>query len=956
MQNLQKYLDSHRCNGNPTHTSMNPPGKYELTDDTLKKFLFSYAQSLRQHHIFSLTEISTSCFIPVIVDIDLKVEVKDDSLPLKLYNLKHVSDIVFCFLEVLKSILVDVSPSDLHCFLLERNGYISKKTTSENVFFKNGFHLHFPKIFLSRVQQEEILLPKVKEMMKLSNIDLPNGSTYDTIIDESIYRGKGKQWFMYGSTKTDAPKPYLCTGYFDEENKFHKDWKNYIQSEFTDKDNLELNILQFFSIQCTHKEDYIQQIHDTIHFHKETPTVQPVNEEEFVQDFSPDTEHLVDSLLPLLPDKFYNEYDLWINIGWILYNIFRGSSSGFHRWNEFSKQCPDKYSIEDVEDNWRKMYCKDYTIRSLKYLVRENNPEGYKNLEQQYLSNYCETSINQTTITHHDTASMLYSKYGDMFTCASIKPTVWFTFSGNIWKESDDGVHLRNCISTELVDKFIEMRNQLLQSEKGNFLKQKETLQKQLHRVESLYKTESDYLSSMSSNRTTEEEREYKTIVKKMEAFTKQKTELLVKIEDVQKECDNIENGNSSMENKDLKKNDKLMKINRIITNLKSSPFKKNVMTEANDLFLNENFIDKINTNAWLVAFNNGVYDLKTNEFRKGKPDDYLSVKMDVNYREDFTIDSPPVQLAVRFFEQIFPDETVRNYFLEIQSEIWIGRNKEKIFQIWTGEGDNGKSVTQDIFEKMLGPLCRILPSSTITGKRTQSSGASPELERTGNGVRLVVVQETTQDEVINIGILKELSGNDKFYARGLHKNPRDIQPMFKIVMICNKPPQITNTTHDPATWNRIRVIPFESYFPRNDDEVPPTYEEQVKKKIFPRDQNFADKVPDMLEGVVFYLLHIYRQRQGKPIQTPDKVMLCTNNYRQYNDHFREFIDDRIKIQENSSVTLTNVYNAFKEWYRECYAKQTVPPKKELKDYLYRMWGTPVCNKWSDLVIEYEDE
>ena len=60
MQNLQKYLDSHRCNGNPTHTSMNPPGKYELTDDTLKKFWFSYAQSLRQNHIFSLTEISAN--------------------------------------------------------------------------------------------------------------------------------------------------------------------------------------------------------------------------------------------------------------------------------------------------------------------------------------------------------------------------------------------------------------------------------------------------------------------------------------------------------------------------------------------------------------------------------------------------------------------------------------------------------------------------------------------------------------------------------------------------------------------------------------------------------------------------------------------------------------------------------------------------------------------------------
>jgi phage/plasmid-associated DNA primase len=39
--------------------------------------------------------------------------------------------------------------------------------------------------------------------------------------------------------------------------------------------------------------------------------------------------------------------------------------------------------------------------------------------------------------------------------------------------------------------------------------------------------------------------------------------------------------------------------------------------------------------------------------------------------------------------------------------------------QIWTGEGDNGKSITQMIFEQMLGPYNVKLPTSLITGKRT---------------------------------------------------------------------------------------------------------------------------------------------------------------------------------------------------------------------------------------------
>ena len=74
------------------------------------------------------------------------------------------------------------------------------------------------------------------------------------------------------------------------------------------------------------------------------------------------------------------------------------------------------------------------------------------------------------------------------------------------------------------------------------------------------------------------------------------------------------------------------------------------------------------------------------------------------------------------------------------------------------------------LFEKMLGEYSIKLPTSLITGKRTQSSAASPELVRAGNGVRWVVLQEPDQKDFLNIGVLKELSGNDTFYARGLFK------------------------------------------------------------------------------------------------------------------------------------------------------------------------------------------
>ena len=73
---------------------------------------------------------------------------------------------------------------------------------------------------------------------------------------------------------------------------------------------------------------------------------------------------------------------------------------------------------------------------------------------------------------------------------------------------------------------------------------------------------------------------------------------------------------------------------------------------------------------------------------------------------------------------------------------------------------------------------------------------------------------EPNEDEMVNSGIFKTLTGNDKYYARDLYESGRqakEYRPMFKFVFICNKLPKLRYS--DQATWNRIRVIPFESTF-----------------------------------------------------------------------------------------------------------------------------------------------
>jgi P4 family phage/plasmid primase-like protien len=390
--------------------------------------------------------------------------------------------------------------------------------------------------------------------------------------------------------------------------------------------------------------------------------------------------------------------------------------------------------------------------------------------------------------------------------------------------------------------------------------------------------------------------------------------------------------------------------VQKMVNNLKQSPFKSNVMKECKEVFYNENFLKNLDKNPWLIAFRNGVYDLKTNMFRPGIPEDYLSLQMPIDYSE-YTESDRLVQEVYSFFEKIFPDREVRDYFMDVASEVFVGGNRKKHVYFWSGEGDNGKSVTELFFEKMLGEYAVKLPTSLIVGKRTQSSAACPELVRAGNGVRWAILQEPDKKDVINIGILKELSGNDSFFARGLFQAGGEIEPMFKLNVICNDPPSIPYS--DKATWNRIRVIPFESTF---SNDAPADYDEQIRTKVFPKDPFFSEKIPTLIKPFAWVLLN--HRKKGIKLVDPVKVTLATDGYRKKNDTYRQFVEERIIAAENARINLSELYTSFKEWFKESVPGQQLPTKSEVKEYYTKMWGEPERgNVWRGRrSMTYEDQ
>jgi phage/plasmid-associated DNA primase len=176
---------------------------------------------------------------------------------------------------------------------------------------------------------------------------------------------------------------------------------------------------------------------------------------------------------------------------------------------------------------------------------------------------------------------------------------------------------------------------------------------------------------------------------------------------------------------------------------------------------------------------------------------------------------------------------------------------------------------------------------------------------------------------------------------------------MFTLTFICNKLPKLKYS--DKATWNRLRVIPFESVFVEPGSPCPVTIEEQILEKKFPMDKTFAQKIPSMVSAFAWYLLE-WRQKVTHRVE-PEKVKEATAIYRRQNDIYRQFIEECIQEDNNSLLSLTEIYAQFKEWYKEGWASQQVPIKNEVKEYFERLWGE--CDRgcrWSGYRIRTLDD
>jgi P4 family phage/plasmid primase-like protien len=898
---LDLFLDQFTIPNNDnkivTHTLMTS-GKYHIPD----KYLALLYKKIKKYVIDSKENIQLvekiHDFLPLIVDIDIKYK----NIVERQYTHETILKIVsFLYSNISENIKID--PKNTEIWVMEKDK--TYPNTSKKYKTKDGIHIVFPNIIIKKTSYRELikLLQKTKEIESIFNETCkisPSNMDDDTLLD-----GCFSGWQPYGCSKlnesfykltkvftideTNQPsfvsdekinesysddlmimKKLSMRGHTQENIKYHDDFQTLIDNKLKNSSTSNNNVMNIYG---GNNGCYVD--HNDI-----------INPYEIVEN---NEKELIKGLIKCLSLERSNEYGKWLSVGMCLHNL---DPNYLELWCEFSKNDPS-YDENICNQKWSSFNSSHTGEKlgkgSLYHWAKCDNKEKYYEVMKEYLGSQIEKSVNHGPDAHHLIALVISKYFEDQYICVDINED-WYYFNGVRWRKTMKANKLKKAIHDDIHKIYFEYGKR--------------------------YKDMAD------------QEEEGTTVYK-------------INIENYER-C--------------LAFQKKLYQENYVNT----------IIGALKHIFYKEGIMEEFDTNNDLIGFENGIYDLKNHLFREGRPEDNITLSTKIilpingsmrpgesqeKYRRRSIPDSnipldklnpmleemqnyEELKSDLRaFLSQIIPDEDVRNYTIRYVSKCLSGENRDEEFNIWTGSGGNGKSKLVELIQLSLGELACNLPVALLTQKRKASGAAAPEMART-RGKRFVFMQEPDVNETLNVGEMKEITGNDKIQARGLYKEPFEFTPQFKLLLMCNQLPDIPS--NDDGTWRRLRAVPFVSRFVKLDD-----VDEKLNR--YPIDKQLKKKLPYWIIPFMSILFEEWREYDKHGIFIPDAVTDKTKEYRNSNDLIGQWISDCCTESDNIMDTngvseyapseFDNLYSEWVEWLNDQEEKNG-PGKKQFKEAL----------------------
>jgi len=311
---------------------------------------------------------------------------------------------------------------------------------------------------------------------------------------------------------------------------------------------------------------------------------------------------------------------------------------------------------------------------------------------------------------------------------------------------------------------------------------------------------------------------------------------------------------------------------------------------------------DEWDKHPYLLGCKNGVVDLKTGEFRDGRPEDYIKTVIPTEWKGI----NEPAPMWEKFHLEIFESKVeLVAYIQRLLGYTITGSTKDHIIAVfWGRHGRNGKGTLFETLKFVLGPLIEPIASEMLTGdpRKRSSAGPSPDIMSL-RGRRLVWASEADEKSQFDVGKIKWLTGADTLTGRQLYgKNQVTFQPTHKIILLTNHKPQLSSS--DQAMWERLHLVPFTlSYI----DDPKKDYQRQ-------RDPDLPEKLKNEASGILAWLVRGCLEWQRIGLNPPKIVVDATAQYQKDEDIIGLFLSDCTDEVLGERVRARPLYKVYKKW------------------------------------------
>lgn len=294
----------------------------------------------------------------------------------------------------------------------------------------------------------------------------------------------------------------------------------------------------------------------------------------------------------------------------------------------------------------------------------------------------------------------------------------------------------------------------------------------------------------------------------------------------------------------------------------------------------------KQQSDARYIAFNNGVYDITTEELKPFSAETVITNKIPWEYKPDAYN-----ELADKVLNKMAcDDEDIRSLLEECIGYCFYRRNELGKAFILIGDRSNGKSTFLDCVKAILGEDNISALDLKELGDRFSTSMMYGKLANIGDDIGDDFLQGS------QVSVFKKIVTGNRIKAERKGQDPFEFEPFIKMLFSANNIPRMKDKTG--AVLRRLVIIPFNASFSKEDQD----YDPYIKYKLI-QEESIAYLIKLGIEGMKRIMLN-------NGFTNSSRVQKQLDEYEEENNPILAFISDTgVDMIENEATS--DVYKRY---------------------------------------------